>query len=572
MGVIAQLASGSKVAPRSPENGRLWQQFFSVSKEDPNVQTSLTPRALANVSRVSPVPASAPQGWGNSLVNNPAAGRLLQALRSRAPISWTDNRYIQAAHYTGITFVSIFRLARAMSQAEFQVTIDDPLHPDGKRPVTEMDPPNGDLPFVRPWDLVQLLKRPNPQDSFGKLLMRRTIQKYLTGTALTWKVPNAFGIPMELYPIETVLATPQPVYNAEYPDGYYRIQPLYPTSPYGGLPPPSSASGAIIPAQWMMADRFPHPIFRNDGYSPLTGMKLHIDEVESMDSSRWYKMKRSVKPNLILQMLEAEGMQPLKEEEIERIRAEIESEFMGPENWGKLIVGHPGCELQVQNDSEEIDYYQGWEQLVSFVMGGFGITKEACGMISDASYAALFATLKQLNVITLDPECQDIGQEMTRDLCPHFGRGLEVTLRVKRIDDHEVTFNKCNILMSAKAITKNEVRKTLDFPLTQEPWGNDIAGDPSPNETLMQTQLAMMALPDETEEQATGTIKPGGLDNVKEEAPEVTQSRPGTGGLGKGSRGPSPPKEIKSLISDKVNRIREYYVKEHANGNGRHSK
>ena len=111
--------------------------------------------------------------------------------------------------------------------------------------------------------------------------------------------------------------------------------------------------------------------------------------------------------------------------------------------------------------------------------------------------------------------------------------------------------------------------------ITKEEWGNDIAGDPSPNETLLQTQLAMMALPDETEEQETGAIKPGGLDNVKEEGPEVSKSRPNTGGLGKGSKGPQPPKQGKSLITEKVNRLREYYVDKCAsapvtNGNGKH--
>ncbi len=516
-----------------------------------------------------------------------AAGRLLQALRSKSPGGWSDNRYEQAAHYVGITFVGIFRLARMMGQAEFQVFKEDLTHPDGRRPVNKLDPPeNGRL--VRPYDLVELLKNPNPLDTFGKMIMRRTIQKYLTGSALTWMVPNVMGVPMELYPIETCIAQPQPVINPEYPDGFYRIQPIYPNGPFSSYPTVNSAVGAVIPAKWMLADRFPHPFLRYEGYSPLTGMRLHIDEVESMDRSRWYRMKRSIKPNVILQMMEAEGMQPLPDHEIQRIKAEWESEFMGPEGWGKVLVGSPGCEIQLQQDTEEVDYYQGWEQLVSFVLGGFGITKEACGMISDASYAALFATLKQLHMITLDPEAQEIGQDFTRNVSPFFGDDLEVQVRCKRIDDHEITFQQIDRLQAARAVTKNEVRKAFNYPLTAEPWGNDIAGDPSPNETLMQTQLAMAALPDEEEEQETGMIKPGGLPKEEADVPdpepaEVRSSRPGTGGLGKGSLGPrgkSLPQDIsvRDLMFTPeeqeecpTNRIKNYRQPvTTGNGNGRH--
>lgn len=569
MGFLSRYSSGGALQPvpgnkaatiqqARQEGANLWQRVFGTDKESGGTNR-----------KVQPLPNPAP-GWVASAGNTLAQQRLLMALRTKSPGGWSDNRYEQAAHYTGIAFVAIFRLMRMMGQGEFQVFIDDPSHPEGRRPVTRDDPPQGGSffhgtkiversPLVKPYDLVELLKKPNPLDSFGKMLMRFTLQKYLTGTRLCWMVPNDFGSIAELYPIETVIAQPQPIINPEYPDGFYRIQPLYPNGPFSSYPTVNAAAGAIIPAEWMLKDAFPHPFLRYEGYSPLTGMRLHVDEVESMDRSRWYRMKRDIRPNAILQMTEAEGTQPLPPEEIERIRAEFEAEFQSPENFGKLMVTYPGCELQLQTDTQEVDYYQGWEQLVSFVMGGFGITKEAAGMISDASYAALFATLKQLQFITLDPESQDIGQDFTRNLAPFFGDGLTVEVRCRRIDDHEIIFQKIEMGIKCRNVTKNQALKMMDMPTTAEPWGNDIVGDPSPNETLMQTQMMMAALPDETEEQETGMIKPGGLPNEDKpdpEPPEISGSRPRTGSLGKGSKGP----KAKSLMElfDKVDRLNKY--------------
>ncbi len=141
---------------------------------------------------------------------------------------------------------------------------------------------------------------------------------------------------------------------------------------------------------------------------------------------------------------------------------------------------------------------------------------------------------------SLTYQCQDIGQMFSRWLAPFFGVDLEVEVRCRRIDDHEITFQKCEVMMQAKAITKNEVRKMMEMMVTSEPWGNDIAGDPSPNEQLLQTQ--MMALPDQAAEQEGGVILPGddspaGAD-ANPEPDEIVRSRPKTGSLGKGSKGP----------------------------------
>lgn len=465
MGVIGQLTSGRprKEFPGQSRGKETWRQVFGSTHKEVGTSTSRDP-VRGN-------------SYGRSLITDPSTKRLIQAMRSMAPGGWSDDRYEQSRHYVGITYAGIHRQNELLTQAEFQVFWKDRNAPDGKREVTPDDPPQGDR-LVKPYDLVRLLEKPNIEDSFGDLMANWNLQLDLTGMALTWMVPNQLHTPMELYPIPTSIAIPQPAINPDYPDGYWRIQPIYPYGPFSSYPTPTTAVGAAIPAQWMMRFKYPHPILRYDGYSPQTALRLHLDEIEQMDRSRWYKMKKSINPNAVLQMDEAEEAQALPEPEIERIRTEIENAFAGPENAGNLFVAYPGSRLEEFGRSPvDMDYQAGWDQLVSFALGaGFGITKPAAGMIEDSSYSTLFATLKQLYWLTLEPKASRIAAKLTRFLAPFYGDDLIVEVRCRPIDDHDIKSGKLNMLITAKAITKNELRKELDMAITEEEWGEEIAG------------------------------------------------------------------------------------------------
>ncbi len=552
MGFISDLAGSGGRAARAKDARSTWREIFGTDKESGGEQRKK--------------PSSTGGSYGRGISSSPAAYmRLLQAMRSMAPGGWSDNRWEQTKHFVGAVYVAVDRKCRQLSQAEFQVFMRDPKHPDGKRPVTEADPPQGGRD-CKPYDLVTLLEKPNNQDSFGKLMWRWGQQLNLTGMALTWMVPNVYSVPVEIYPVPTAIAIPQPAVNPDYPDGYYRIQPVYPYGPFSSYPTPSSAVGAAVPAQWMLRFLWPHPLLRYEGYSPQTGGSLHIDELEMIDRSRHYKMRRGSNPDAVLQASEGESAAPLDTTEVDRIHAEWENEQAGPENHGKLIVGTPGYNLEPWGgpSPREMDFGQSWDQLTSFIMGGvFGITKPAAGMVEEASYAGLFATIKQLHLTTLQPDCDDIGGELTRHLAPFFGDNLIVEIRTKRIDDHEIRERWLRLLMEAKAITKNQMLKELEFPTTEEPWGDDIAGDPSPKEEKQEEQQAeaqMMRGTTTDREQELG-LGEGYVGKTEEtdrnEAPESANSRPETGSLNQGSLGPR--KSIKSFYEQ---------VKGSLNGNG----
>lgn len=523
MGFISDYArkdESTSSVRRSPADrgpGRaLWQEIFGTGATNKEEQRPHS----------RPIPGGS---HGRSITSSDAAfKRLLQAMRSMAPGGWSDDRWAETKTFTGIQYLAIHRKAEQLAQGEFQVFVKDDNHQDGKRPVKKGE---------EGWNLVKLLEKPNNQDSFGDMLYRIVQQMDLTGMALTWMVPNQLSIPMELYVIPTAIAIPQPAINPDFPDGYYRIQPVYPYGPFSSYPTPNSAVGAPIPAQWMMRCMYPHPLLRYDGYSPQSALRLHIDEVDMMDRSRHSSMRREINPSAVLNFDEMEGSQPLPEAEIDRIRAEFENLFMGPQNTGNLFVATPGAKLEAWGARPvDMDYQSGWDQLVNFILGAFGITKPAAGMVDDSSYSTLFATLKQLYWITLDPMCNRIGSNLTRHLAPFFGDDLIVEIRCKPIDDHDVKNARMDKLMQGKAITKNELRKEMEMPLTKEEWGEEIAG----TETQQEGQPGMpgMPQPGQEEQQPEGMEEAVAQQEDDVEAPEATETRPQPGNLGRGALGP----------------------------------
>lgn len=518
MGFITDFAGASKAVPWSPDRDReasMWRDVFGAPKVPDKPQT----RAQS---------PTAGGSWGRSVSSKNALVRLLEALRSRAPGGWTDDRYEQTRSFQNIQYIAIHRCCEQMSQAEFRVSHKDPNHPDGKRPVT---PDETTLEKNGPYDLVKLLEQPNPEDSFGDLMYWWNQQLDLTGMALTWMVPSQLGTPIELYPIPTSTAIPQPAISPDYPDGYYRIQPLYPFGPFSNYPTVNSAVGAPIPAQWMMRAKYPHPFLRYEGYSPLTAANLHLDGVEMIDRSRDASMRRTINPSASLDMSGMEEGEPLDGEEIDRIRAEFEQLLMGPDNAGQLFIPSPGTKLEPWGARPvDMDYQSGWEQLVSVSLAYFGITKPAAGMIETANYATLYAALKQLYWQTLDPKCWRLACRLTRILAPFFGNDLIVEVRCRPINDEEISFGKIDRGTTGKFITKNECRKLIDLPTTSEPWGEEMAGDASPVEREMASQ--------EMETMAAAGMTGAEEGEDAEQDQEVEGTRPKPGPISAGALGP----------------------------------
>src|ERR1700738_4490771 len=154
MGFISKLAetSGKAAFPGQDTPRHLWREIFGSTDKEETRPAAVSRKPIAGGS------------FGRGIVSSEASyARLLQAMRSMAPGGWSDDRWTQTTKYTDIRYLCIHRTNEMLAESEFQVFQKDPNHPRGKRPVTKWDSPQGDR-MVRPYELVELLEKPNNDD------------------------------------------------------------------------------------------------------------------------------------------------------------------------------------------------------------------------------------------------------------------------------------------------------------------------------------------------------------------------------------------------------------------------
>lgn len=472
--------------------------------------------------------------------------QLLEALRSNAPGTWSDDRWEQTRQFVGIAYVGIAARCRQALQAEWKLYKRDTKSPDGRHLIASSEH-NTEHP------MAQFMSRPNHEDTFGTMMYNWELQLSLTGVALNWVIPDQHGDPIEQYPISTATAVPMPVMMPQYPQGAYRVQAPYPYGPFTSFPSLNTAVGALLPAEWVMRIKYPHPFLRYEGYSPLTAGRLQFDSLNSIDRSRWYAMLRGIDPSAVLNYTDTELTDGINVNEIDRIRGEFEAMFSGPENAGRLLIGTPGGKLEPWSARPlEMGYDESWRQLSEFLLALMGVTKPAANMLDESSYSTLYAAIKQFHLMSLKPDFDLIAGVFNRRICPFFSDSpnrddLILEINCPRIDDHEVTGQKIDRAIAAQCATKNEVRKELGWPPTKEPWGEEIAGSqPQQEQGAEQGEQK----PGGGAPQPPNINKPmaaNGQQNVnhrperdlnRPEPPEVTQTRPRPGKLGRGSLGP----------------------------------
>ncbi len=409
-----------------------------------------------NDARPRPAPAR------DTVLDSPAGYQyLLAALRSRAPGQWSQNLLELSRHFTSAIFLAINTLAKQAENADWRVYERDPGEPESKTQLPHTDP------------LCRLLEDPNAEDSTGDLLYQVTQQLSLTGISLVWTPRhNPLDIPSELYVIPSATAFPLP-HSATYPDGAYRVMPMYPYGPFATVPGYQTAAGAIIPADQVIRIKNHHPYLRYDGYAVLTALNLQIDTIEAIDRARWSTQMKGVDPTVAMGF-DPEVFNP-DETDLNRLRAQIEAVNAGPQNAGKILFNPYGTTItRLSNTPAEMAWQEGWAQLVDFVLASYDVPKSVAGLQDAATYATLFASLKQFYLLSLNPLLTKIAGRFNKHLVrPYFGPDLVLELRGQKITDEDLLEKQLANDAAVGARRLNEWRKVRELPPLPGPEGDE---------------------------------------------------------------------------------------------------
>lgn len=447
----------------------------------------------------APAPAAAPESATKSM--NVAGVR--SVLQGRGAGGWASDHRAETEKFTGWHYIAIHSIAMAAAQAEVLVFDDGAGADTSKRRQAKRkslrarfgsvgrwkslyggdDRETDPLPAEHP--LVQLMKRPNPKQS-GAMFRYEIIQQIrLTGSAFIWNVPNRLGRVCERYVLPTQVCTavqPSPLL----PQGGWRIDPSmlrYPMMDIDGFTEQTGwmrAIGGTLPAEQVQIIKLPHPLYKDDGQSPISAGALWADTADQIDQARFHHLKNAGQPSLLVTA--PPDTQPSPDELI-AAREILEKQLCGAKNSGRLAMATGGTTItELGTTPKDMSYDTGFEQSKSANLAIHQTPPVAAGIQEAGAYAAYLASMRQFTATSVQPLLDLVSEEDSHVIAPQFGPGLVIEIEAKSFDDPEQIERELATDIAGRAITKNELRAVRGRPpLAPELGGDDWAGnDPAP--------------------------------------------------------------------------------------------
>lgn len=385
---------------------------------------------------------------------------LVQTLRRNPPGQWSGRISELARHFTGPVFLALNTLMTQAFGASFEIyeRTDTETTPRGRKKLPYHDP------------IHRLFEKPNLQDGFGDLLEQSVQQIGLTGISLTWAVPNDAGDePAELYSIPSATAWPLPP-NYDYPFGAYRVLPYaygYTLAPSYGM-----TLGAVIPAEQIKVVKKPHPLLRYDGYAVLTAVAQHVDTVESIDKSRHSTHTQGPQQKVAIEMPDTYNP---TDDDLKRYRTQLAALYAGPDKAKEWLIAFGGARFRnVSTAPSEMEWRDGWNQLVDFILACYGVPRSVAGLQDATSYAALYASQQQFLMQSLTPLLKRFSEGWTRHLIhPYFGEQFGLLIRPTELTDKSLIEQQIGNDLKAGAILEEELRDLRGYDKLdpdENPW------------------------------------------------------------------------------------------------------
>lgn len=315
--------------------------------------------------------------------------------------------------------------------------------------------------------LVRLLRNPNGWDTGWQFWYRTIMNLELTGSSYWWVIPDAMGLPLEMWVVPSQWVWPSPVRYADDIISWYEIRP------YGT---PGGAGVFKIPAEEMIPIQYPHPLTLWDGFSPLQAMAPWIDVMESMDTCQWAAFKNQIGADAYVKL--DPKVQDPNEESIKRLIGRLENRQRGEGNWRRPAVLSPGAELVYPKGTtpSEMDFVASGNTKRDWILSGWGVSKFMVGIQDDSNRAVALAAISNFIRKVIRPRLLLIDSVATERLAHRIDDNMVVFHDDPTPDDPEELRQQYQLGKELRAVTPNEYRVNV---LGLEAWehgGDDPIG------------------------------------------------------------------------------------------------
>jgi HK97 family phage portal protein len=332
---------------------------------------------------------------------------------------------------------------------------------------------NGDAKRDFDHQLLKVLRRPNPQQTWRDLMKWTIGHRETKGTAYWWLVPalNKKDV------AQIRILTPENIDISEDENGNV-VGYVYTTN-----------KGTKIPfdADEVVAFPYFNPDSQIKGIGPLQAARLAQEN--DMLAQKWNNklFKNGAMPSGVLQT-----DQKLSEETFERVKKSWKEQYAGESNMAKTAILEAGLKYERLSLSQaDMAFYEGRKDAREEIMMIFRVPKAALGMSGDVNRANADATLYSFAINKIQPIMEDIFDRINEFVLPKFG--LDPIKDVLEFDslvpeDCEAILKEHTELLKNNVMTINEVRSRRG--LADVAWG-DSPFDPKKggNEPIREVDL-----------------------------------------------------------------------------------
>jgi hypothetical protein len=407
------------------------------------------------------------------------------------PGAWGENRWRQAEHFRGVPYVAIRAVMDLVGGSSFTVMRREKgknrttFGPNGSvaKSAAQSQQEGRDEDYTPCEDYdeypARLVFCPNPNESFGELLAKMVLQNRLTGVGPLWSVGSESdpARPVEIWALRTPFMYPLYQMSEQYPNGAWRVNPYRAPGWFGALPQGLGAAGAIIPGEDVKRFLDPHPLIDWDGWSPLTAGAVQLDVFDAVEASRKSAMDRGLNLDVVIVMPGA------TDENVRSVTGSLEARHMGAEKARRVGVlapppdNGPGQKFAIEQlgtSPKDMDYREGWEQTLKFVLALFGVPPIVAGLGESGSYAEGYAARQQFYDRQED-YLNRIAVWFTREFLrpwERFPGEYELKVKPKPIDDKEL--KEKQYAADADILTVNQRHALRDRPPVE---GGDVPAE-----------------------------------------------------------------------------------------------
>ena len=300
-------------------------------------------------------------------------------------------------------------------------------------------------PLLASHPLARLFAEVNPFHTYRELVEITLTDLELSGNAY-WVLARGrvSGVPAEIWPVP-------PTWMRVVPDGADGREGLV-----GRYVFRRGGRETELDARDVVHFRYTSPGDPYYGRSPLEAAMEAVRADESVARAQRRAFELGPMPGIILKTAN-----PLTNEQRERLRAEFESRFSGPDAAGRLIITDPDADVvPFSSKPREMDFMNSARTTRDRILGCFGVPAAVLGIVEDFNRANAEAAHMLFARSTLLPKLKLIAARITQDVCSQFDPpGIKCDFASPVPADREADRKEMETAVRLGVVSTNEARE-----------------------------------------------------------------------------------------------------------------